>query len=169
MSSTKMIREIQINLSSQAVWDKLADFGNICHGHPAVSKSFITSDQKTGVGATRHCDFTMMGASAEERVIEWDEGKTITIEVYELNKMPGIDKLSLALSVAPAGESSVLRGTMTYTMKNVLFDIMNSLVMKRMNSQLLDGIMAGHKKYMETGEIVNEKTPLDLSQVVRVD
>jgi hypothetical protein len=58
---------------------------------------------------------------------------------------------------------------MTYTMKNVLFDIMNSLVMKRMNSQLLDGIMAGHKKYMETGEIVNEKTPLDLSQVVRVD
>jgi hypothetical protein len=63
----------------------------------------------------------------------------------------------------------VLRGTMTYTMKNVLFDIMNSLVMKRMNSQLLVGIMAGHKKYMETGEIVNEKTPLDLSQVVRVD
>jgi hypothetical protein len=54
-------------------------------------------------------------------------------------------------------------------MKNVLFDIMNSLVMKRMNSQLLVGIMAGHKKYMETGEIVNEKTPLDLSQVVRVD
>lgn len=169
MSSTKMIREIQINLSSQAVWDKLADFGNICHGHPAVSKSFVTSEQKTGVGATRHCDFTMMGASAEERVIEWVEGKTITIEVYELNKMPGIDKLSLTLSVAPAGESSVLRGTMTYTMKNVLFDIMNILVMKRMNSQLLDGIMAGHKKYMETGEIVNEKTALDLSQVLRVD
>ena len=82
--------------------------------------------------------------------------------------MPGIDKLSLALSVAPAGERSVLRGTMTYTMKNVLFDIMNALMMKRMNSQLLDGIMAGHKKYMETGEIVNEKTPLDLTQVLHV-
>jgi len=101
-------------------------------------------------------------------VTEWEEGKTITIEVYELNKMPGIDNLSLALSVAPAGESSVLRGTMTYTMKNVLFDIMNALMMKRMNSQLLDGIMAGHKKYMETGEIVNEKTPLDLTQVLHV-
>jgi hypothetical protein len=115
MSSTKMIREISINLPSQQVWNTLADFGNICHGHPAVSKSFITSDQKTGVGATRHCDFTM-----------------------------------------------------TYTMKNILFDIMNALMMKRMNSQLLDGIMAGHKKYMETGEIVNEKTPLDLKQVLHV-
>jgi len=53
-------------------------------------------------------------------------------------------------------------------MKNVLFDIMNALMMKRMNSQLLDGIMAGHKKYMETGEIVNEKPPLDLTQVLHV-
>ncbi len=64
MISTKMIREIPVKLPSHRVWDKLADIGNICHGHSAVTKSFITSDLKTGVGATRHCDFTMMGASA---------------------------------------------------------------------------------------------------------
>lgn len=48
MSSTKMIREIPVKLPSHQVWDKLADIGNICHGHSAVSKSFITSDLKTG-------------------------------------------------------------------------------------------------------------------------
>ena len=48
MSRTKMIREIPVKLPSHQVWDKLADIGNICHGHSAVSKSFITSDLKTG-------------------------------------------------------------------------------------------------------------------------
>ena len=165
---TQIIREIPIKLEPAQVWAQLADFGNICHGHPAVKKSYVTSAQKSGVGATRHCDFTMMGASAEERVIEWNEGKNITIEVYELHKMPGIDTLTLALGITANGDGTLLRGTMTYTMKNVLFDIMNTVMMKRMNAQLLDGIMAGHKKYMETGEIVNEKTPLDLRQVVHV-
>ena len=74
---TTIKREITINQSTEKVWKALADFGNICHGHPAVSKSFITSTQKEGVGATRHCDFTMMGASAEEKVTEWNEGKNI--------------------------------------------------------------------------------------------
>ncbi|MEY3674363.1 MAG: hypothetical protein RJB47_1071 [Pseudomonadota bacterium] len=166
--STQIIREIQIQLPQDKVWAKLADFGNICHGHPAVKKSFITSAQKTGVGATRHCDLTMMGATAEERVIEWTEGQSITIEIYELHNMPGIDKLTLQLSARSVTGGTVMRGEMNYTMKNWFFDIMNSVMMKSMNAKLLDGIMAGHKKYMETGEIVNEKTPLDLSQVVRL-
>jgi hypothetical protein len=42
---------------------------------------------------------------------------------------------------------------------------MNTLVMKSMNAKLLDGILAGHKKYIETGELVTDKTPLDLSLV----
>jgi hypothetical protein len=109
-----------------------------------------------------------MGATAEERVVEWTEGESITIEIYELHNMPGIDKLTLQLSVRSVAGGSVMRGEMNYTMKNVFFDLMNRLMMKSMNAKLLDGIMAGHKKYMETGEIVNEKTPLDLTQVVRV-
>jgi len=52
-------------------------------------------------------------------------------------------------------------------MKNGLFDIMNSLMMKKMNAKLMDGIMAGHKLYIETGTIVNDKTKLNLSQVTK--
>ena len=165
---TQIIREIPIKLEPAQVWAQLADFGNICHGHPAVKKSYVTSAQKSGVGATRHCDFTMMGASAEERVVEWTEGQSITIEVYELRKMPGIAQLRLQLSIQPNNFVSMLRGTMVYTMKNAFFELLNILMMKKMNAELLDGIMAGHKKYMETGEIVNENTPLDLRQVMKV-
>lgn len=166
---TTIKREIEINQSKEKVWKALADFGNICHGHPAVSKSFITSTQKEGVGATRHCDFTMMGASAEEKVTEWNEGKNIKIEVAELKKMPGIDTMALDLAVRAAGGKTILSSTMAYTMKNGFFDMMNGLMMKNMNAKLLDGIMAGHKLYIESGTIVNEKTKLDLTPVIKIN
>jgi len=166
---TTIKREIEISQSKDKVWKALADFGNICHGHPAVSKSFITSVSKEGVGATRHCDFTMMGATAEEKVTEWNDGKNIKIEVFELKKMPGIDTMALDLAIRSNGEKTILSGTMAYTMKNGLFDVVNSLMMKNMNAKLLDGIMAGHKLYIETGTIVNDKTKLDLSQVSKVN
>jgi len=165
--STIINREIEINQTKDKVWKALADFGNICHGHPAVSKSFVTSTQKEGVGATRHCDFTMMGASAEEKVTEWNEGKNIKIEVLELKKMPGIKTMILDLAIRNQGEKTILTSTMSYSMKNGLFDIMNSLMMKKMNAKLMDGIMAGHKLYIETGTIVNDKTKLNLSQVTK--
>lgn len=165
---TTIKREIVINQPKDKVWAALADFGNICHGHPQVSKSYISSAQKEGVGATRHCDFTMMGASAEERVTEWNPGQNIKIEVYKLNKMPGIDTLSLDLAVRGEGAQTLLTSTMVYTMKNAVFDVMNALMMKNMNAKLLDGIMAGHKLYIEKGTIVDERTKLDLSQVVKV-
>jgi hypothetical protein len=166
---TTIKREIEINQSKDNVWKALADFGNICHGHPAVSKSFITSAQKEGVGATRHCDFTMMGASAEEKVTEWNDGKNIKIEVQELKKMPGIKTMALDLAIRNSGEKTILTSTMAYSMKNGFFDVMNSLMMKNMNAKLLDGIMAGHKLYIETGTIVNDKTKLNLSFVKQVN
>ena len=162
---TKIEREIEIKLSPREVWNALADFGNICHGHPAVKKSHVTSHQKQGLGATRHCDFTMMGASAEERVVEWNDGRNIKISVYELRNMPGIKIIELDLIVRGDHDHSVLKGVMVYSMKNAFFDLFNTLVMKRMNTTLLQGILAGHKKYMETGEVVTDKTKLNLKLV----
>ncbi len=166
--STIIQREIHINQPIEKVWAALADFGNICHGHPGVQKSYVTSLQASGVGATRHCDFTMMGASAEERIIEWNELKNIKIQVYQLKKMPGIDQLSLDLSVTSNGNQCTLKSTMIYSMKNIFFDFMNQIIMKKMNADLLDGIMAGHKLYIETGTIVTEKTPLNLKEVIKI-
>ena len=122
---TTIKREIEINQPKEKVWQALADFGNICHGHPAVSKSYITSAQKEGVGATRHCDFTMMGASAEEKVVEWNEGKNIKIVVTELNKMPGIDTMALDLAIRNNGQNTTLSSTMEYSMKIVFFALNN--------------------------------------------
>jgi hypothetical protein len=73
------------------------------------------------------------------------------------------------LAIRSVGEKTILSGTMEYSMKNIFFDWMNNMMMQNMNAKLLDGIMAGHKLYIETGTIVNEKTKLDLSVVKKTN
>ncbi len=96
---TTISREIEINASKEEVWKAIAKFGDICHASPGVLKSHVTSEQQEGVGATRHCDFAMNGAMAEERVTQWKEGESLTIEVYDLKKMSGFDKMEAEFKV----------------------------------------------------------------------
>lgn len=49
--------------------------------------------------------------------------------------------------------------------KNAFYDIMNSLMMKSMNTKTWNSVIAGHKKYIETGEIVTQKTDLELDKI----
>lgn len=167
--TTTFKRAIEINATKDQVWKALADFGNICHAHPAVDTSNITSKHKQGLGATRHCNFNMMGATSEERAIEWNEGRNIKIEAYEMKNLPGIQKIVVDFAIEAKGEKTLLTSTMEYSMKNPFFDMMNSLMMKKMNSQLIDGIAAGHKKYIETGEIVKKNTQLELDKVIFIE
>ena len=166
---TTISREIEINASKEDVWKAIAKFGDICHASPGVLKSHVTSEQQEGVGATRHCDFAMMGATAEEKIIEWNEGESLKIEVYELKKMPGIDSMAADFKVREENGKTVLRADLEYSMKNIFFDMMNNLMMKRMNTKQWDTVLAGHKKYIETGERVVEKTVLELNKVVSLN
>ncbi|MFT5166904.1 MAG: ligand-binding SRPBCC domain-containing protein [Saprospiraceae bacterium] len=166
---TTISREIEINASKEEVWKAIAKFGDICHASPGVVKSYVTSKQQEGVGATRHCDFAMMGATADEKIIEWNEGESLKIEVYDLKKMPGIDVMIADFKVRQENGKTILRADLEYSMKNSFFDLMNTLVVKRMNTKQWNTVLAGHKKYIETGERVVEKTVLDLSKVIAVN
>ncbi|MFT4601345.1 MAG: carbon monoxide dehydrogenase subunit G [Arenicella sp.] len=163
---TTISREIEINASKQEVWNAIANFGDICHASPGVLKSHVTSEQKDGVGATRHCDFAMNGATAEERITKWNEGESLTIEVYDLQKMPGIDKMEAEFAVRTENDKTILRANLNYSMKNVMFDAMNSMMVKRMNTKLWNKVLAGHKKYIETGERVVKETSLEIDKVL---
>ena len=166
---TTIAREIIINETKEKVWDAVANFGDICHGSPGVSSSHVTSEQQKGIGATRHCDFTMMGATAEEKITDWNEGESLTIEVYELKKMPGIKSMSARFKVRTENNKTVLRADLSYEMKNVFFDMMNNLMMKKMNNKNWNSVLAGHKKYIETGIRVVEDTVLEIDKVIVVN
>jgi hypothetical protein len=166
---TTISREIEINVSKEKVWKAVASIGDICHASPGVLKSHVTSELKEGVGATRHCDFNMMGASVEERVTEWNDGESLKIDIYEFKKMPGIDTMQAHFKVRQENGKTILRADLSYTMKNIFYDAMNVLMMKKMNTKNWDTVLAGHKKYIETGERVVKDTPLELNKVISLN
>lgn len=162
---TTISREIAINATKEDVWKAIAKFGDICHASPGVLKSHVTSIQE-GIGATRHCDFTMNGATAEEKITAWNEGESLSIEVFELKKMPGINTMKADFVVRTENGKTILRADLHYDMKNGLFDVMNGIMVKKMNIKLWNSVVAGHKKYIETGEQVVENTVLELDKVI---
>jgi ribosome-associated toxin RatA of RatAB toxin-antitoxin module len=167
---TTIAREIEINASKEEVWYAIAKFGDISHTSPGVLKSYVTSEKQEGVGATRHCDFTMMGATAEEKILEWTEGESLKIGVYELKKLPGIKTMEANFKVKEIdADKTMLTATLEYTMKNPLFDAMNNMMMKKMNIKNWNSVLAGHKKYIETGEIVTQGTTLELDKVIEIE
>lgn len=166
---TTISREIEIRVSKEKAWAMLAKFGDICHANPGIVKSYVTSEQKEGVGATRHCDLAMMSATVDEKITEWREGEAMTIEAFRFHKLPGMKSMTGAFSVRSSGANAIVKATLTYSMKNLFFDIADSMMMKRMNTRVWNTQMAGLKKYMETGVRVKPDTPLELDKVVSVD
>lgn len=79
---TKLFHEIHIAAPVERVWAVLADLEAVQHYNPMVASARYTSTTKTGVGATRVCDFRP-GGSATERVTEWRPHAAIAMEAVE--------------------------------------------------------------------------------------
>jgi len=169
MKKTKIVREIAIDATKEKVWNVVADFGAIDKASPGVIKSYITSEQKTGVGTERHCDFAFMGASVEEKVIEWNEGESIKIDIYERKNLPLIKEMIAEFSVREADGKTILRATLEYAMSGGLGGLMNGMMMEKMNTKNWNKVLAGFKKHSESGAVVNQKTALDMDAVMEVE
>lgn len=75
------------NVPKETLWNVLADFPNIADHVDSVKASTAIGEQVSGVGATRHCDFTGVG-SAEEEIIEFETGDRLVILLYKASGMP---------------------------------------------------------------------------------
>lgn len=110
---TGVLREVKIDAPKDKVWATLADLAAIQNYNPMVARSYYSSDTRTRIGATHHCDFSPMG-SVEERVVAWEEGKEYSIEVYDSHLMPMTVKAHF--EVHPAESGTKVSVLMEYTM-----------------------------------------------------
>jgi uncharacterized protein YndB with AHSA1/START domain len=158
--------EIKIDAPPAQVWQALADFGNIALYNPGVPKSYLTSAQGEGVGATRHCDLSFAGGSLEERIIDWQEGRSYTVEIYDGQKVPPADYIHVTLAVQPDGKGSRASTHMEYKLKyGVLGALMDRLMVNKGMSGGMQGLLAGLKHYCETGEPVESEQQVNLQAV----
>ena len=80
----KVTYECSINQSIDKIWNVISNFGNIDRYHPEVAKSELQSEITHGLGAVRKCVFNN-GGSSIEKVIQWIDGSTLTVELSEMS------------------------------------------------------------------------------------
>ncbi len=166
---TSIIREVVIKAPRQHVWDTISDFGNVYRMGPTISKSYLTSEKISGIDTTRHCDFTMMGAAVDERITGWDEGKRLEIGFDNWDNMPGMASMSAEFSLTDEGENTRMRAIMNYELgMGVVGKMMNSAMVKPMNTKNWDSFVAGIRHHIETGEEVSKETTLNMNDIIAV-
>ena len=73
-----------IEAPPEAVWQVLADIGTISRWNPGVRDSGVIGEAARGLGARRRCDLGGKNYLMEE-VVEWNEGRTLTMRITETN------------------------------------------------------------------------------------
>ena len=165
MKKTLIKRSITINASNQKVWNALADFGNVQNLSPNIKKSYLTSGDSIGLGSTRHCDFYSMGAAVEEKIIEWNEGKLIRIELFNPKNLPMIRDMEAVFELEEENGQTMIKGTFEYGMSNAIGRFFNKLKMKKMNIDSWEAFLAGIKHNLDPGQKIDKNTRLDLEAV----
>ena len=151
----KITKEVEINATKAKVWSVLADIGAVEKYNPVVTKSYSTSENKQGLGASRHCDLLPMG-SVEEKIVEWDEGKSYKIEIFEGKAIPF--KGTGSFELTENGKSTNVKMTFEPDMGNGLFGKIMGFMMKEKMNKMITGVVIGLKHHLETDELVSAKT-----------
>ena len=164
MSTVK--REVRIDAPYEKVWSTMANFGDIYTYNPGVPHSYLTSEQETGVGTTRHCDLAFAGASIEERILEWNEGDSYTLEIFDGKKLPPVEYIRVTLAARPHGEGAIASTYMEYKLKyGPVGALMDRLMVHRQMAQGMEGLLAGLKFYSETGQPVDSPKEINTAAV----
>lgn len=161
----KQSAKVEIEASAEKVWGVLADFGNVSVFNPSVTESHSTTDEANGVGATRHCDLAVGGATIEERIVEWNEGSSYTIEIYDGSRNPFAKALG-TLAVEPLGDNrSVVAMSLEWKPKGGIFSGLLGRALRGQNQKAITGVLAGLKHHVETGDPVAGRQKVDRSAV----
>ena len=146
--------QIHIDAPVEKVWNVLADFGGTYIWNPGVNQSYSTSSKNGGFGATRHCDLKPAG-SVEERIIEWNEGKDYTLEVYAGKGIPPFRKSLATFAVKPDGPGTIVTATVEYSLKyGPIGTLMNLFMVGPFVKKAFQALLAGLKHHAETGQEV---------------
>ncbi len=152
---TKLSSEIQIDALKEKVWGVLADLETVQQYDPAITKAYYTSEVRDGVGAARQCDFD--GGYVRERVTEWKPGEGYAINVYEGSDIAPFESQDARFVLWNAGQGTAVSLELEYLLKpDVQSDPQE---IEREYRQLIEGVLAGLKRYVETGELVGDEVP----------
>lgn len=146
MSIVTVTRTLPVDVRS--TWAALADFGGIHRFHPYVDRSPLLNDTARGEGAERRCEFSD-GNHICERVIQWDEGKSMTVDIYDGSMPLARAQGSFTVTPTDSGTGSLVSFTMDYKPKmGPLGAVMDALMMRRKFRKMMNEILEGLESFL---------------------
>ena len=136
-----------------SVWLWLKDYGNIHRIHPMIGKARIEGDKSCGVGALRVCEMKMGGFYLKEKVTDWRENQSYTVDIYETS-MPMMKRSLATFGVRAIGNSaSEVYMDIEYTTKyGLIGKLMDALFMNTMMKMMMKGMFRKLDKTLRATE-----------------
>jgi len=146
---TQLNHNIRIAAPLDKVWAVLADLETVQHYNSGVMRAKYISAEREGIGASRHCDLKPKGW-VKERVIAWEPGSSVTMELYE-SQWP-VQFMRWRTALSQDGTGTRVSQQMEYQVKfGLLGALLDKLVMRRKLDQTLTEVFADLKQFVETG------------------
>lgn len=146
-----------ISATKQEVWKILSCYEDIYKIHPAVRKSYLTSVNKEGIGATRICELLPIG-KISETVKEWQEGEGFLIEVTPIEKLPPIKNFTSHFYIEELSVNTCRVIVYTnYKMKlGVTGKILNKILIQPKLEKSMSDLLIGLKSHVEKNSLISE-------------
>ena len=155
---TKLSTEIQIDASREQVWAVLADLEAVQHYDRAITNAHYTSEARDGVGAARQCDFDE--GYVRERVTEWKPGEGYALNVYEGSDVVApFESQDVRFTLRDAEQGTTVSLELEYRLKPDA--PLDPQELEREYRELIEGVLAGLKHYVETGQPLPVPAPGD--------
>lgn len=129
--------------SAAACWAYLADFGQIDLFNPHLSGShLLPGSPESGLGCERQCDLKDGRNHLRERVVDWQEGRSYTVQIIA-STMPIRDAFT-TLALEPVAQATRLVMEMRYEPRfGLLGQVADSLILRRKMASLMRGVLQG--------------------------
>jgi Polyketide cyclase / dehydrase and lipid transport len=138
---TTVSHRFETSASPEKLWRCLSNLTLVSDYNPTVLSAQLRGSGNIGVGTLRACELRPKGKILE-RVIVWEEGKAVGLEVVE-SDWP-MTKMSWITRITPQGSGSVLLQDLEYGMKfGPLGWLLNALVMKQSITKNVGGALSG--------------------------
>lgn len=154
---TQVRAEVTISAPQDQVWEILSDLESLPQYDAEIVKSTILSENRRGLGAERQLDLPD-GGYLRERIVAWQEGGGYSLEVYEEStSMPLTDQVVHFRLDPVQPEQTRVSLIFEYVLEDAREADRDMFAGEA--GQLLNHLLAGLKKRVETGIPLNDSQP----------
>lgn len=153
MAAVKTVSaEVFINLPVQTVWDRMRDLTLATYYVPGVMETWLVTEQREGVGASRKVRMKN-GDVMDETVVEWTEWHGFVVNLHKDGKpaLPLFKECRFRYAIEPAGDRTLFKPAMHYEMVPGLRGALLGPVIGMGMKSMVRKVGLSMKKFYEAG------------------